>query len=211
MDPLKLVIDNLPDDHAESLTFPNHPKDEAFGSRQVPFSNALWIERDDFAEVPPKGFRRLVPGGEVRLRGAGIVRCTDVVRDEQGQVIEVHATLDPESRPGMEGANRKIKGTIHWVCARNAIATEIRLYDRLFVVPDPDNDDDGKTYQDHLNPDSCRTVTGQVEPSVVLAAPEQTFQFERVGYFVADRRDHAPGKPVFNRSVTLRDIWANKV
>ncbi|MGY0618550.1 glutamine--tRNA ligase/YqeY domain fusion protein [Lysobacter sp. A378] len=211
LDPLKLVIDNLPDDHTESLTFPNHPKDEDFGSRQVPFSNALWIERDDFAEVPPKGFRRLVPGGEVRLRGAGIVRCTGVVRDEQGQVIEVHATLDPESRPGLEGASRKIKGTIHWVCARNAIATEIRLYDRLFLVPDPDNDNDGKTYQDHLNPDSCRTVTGQVEPSVVLAAPEQTFQFERVGYFVADRRDHAPGKPVFNRSVTLRDIWANKV
>ncbi|MGY1425583.1 glutamine--tRNA ligase/YqeY domain fusion protein [Lysobacter sp. A289] len=211
LDPLKLIIDNLPDDHAESLTFPNHPKDEGFGSRQVPFSNALWIEREDFAEVPPKGFKRLVTGGEVRLRGAGIVRCTDVVRDEQGQVIEVHATLDPESRPGMEGANRKIKGTIHWVCARNAIATEIRLYDRLFVVPNPDNDDDGKTYQDHLNPDSCRTVIGQVEPSVVLAAPEQAFQFERVGYFVADRRDHAPGKPVFNRSVTLRDIWANKV
>ncbi|MGY0797799.1 glutamine--tRNA ligase/YqeY domain fusion protein [Lysobacter sp. A286] len=211
LDPLKLIIDNLPDDHAESLTFPNHPKDEGFGSRQVPFSNALWIEREDFAEVPPKGFKRLVPGGEVRLRGAGIVRCTDVVHDEQGQVIEVHATLDPESRPGMEGANRKIKGTIHWVCARNAIATEIRLYDRLFVVPNPDNDDDGKTYQDHLNPDSCRTVVGQVEPSVVLAAPEQAFQFERVGYFVADRRDHAPGKPVFNRSVTLRDIWANKV
>lgn len=211
LDPLKLVITNLGDDHAESLAFPNHPKDDDFGSRQVPFSNQLWIEQEDFAEVPPKGFRRLIPGGEVRLRGAGIVRCTDVVRDQHGQVIEVHATLDPDSRPGMEGANRKIKGTIHWVCARDSIATEIRLYDRLFLVPNPDNDDDGKTYQDYLNPDSCRTVVAQVEPSVVLAAPEQTFQFERVGYFVADRRDHAPGKPVFNRSVTLRDIWANKV
>jgi glutaminyl-tRNA synthetase len=210
IDPLKLVITNLADDHVESLAFPNHPKDEGFGTREVPFSNRLWIERDDFAEVPPKGFKRLIPGGEVRLRGAGIVRCDEVVKDADGNVVELRVTLDPESRPGMEGANRKIKGTIHWVCARAAIETEIRLYDRLFSVADPDDGSDGKSYEDHLNPDSRRTVTGYIEPSAAQAAPEQSFQFERLGYFVADRHDHAAGKPVFHRSVTLRDSWANK-
>ena len=211
VEPLKLVLTNLPDDHVETLGFANHPKDEAFGSREVPFSNELWIERDDFAEVPPKGFKRLIPGGEVRLRGAGIVRCDEVVKDEAGNVVELHGTLDPESRPGMEGANRKIKGTIHWVSARHAVPAEIRLYDRLFSVADPDDDSDGKTYQDHLNPDSRRTARGYVEPSVAGAAPEQSFQFERLGYFVADRRDHATDAPVFNRSVTLRDTWAGKI
>jgi len=210
IEPLKLVLTNLADDHAESLGFPNHPKDESFGSRQVPFSNLLWIERDDFAEVPPKGFKRLIPGGEVRLRGAGIVRCDEVVKDDAGNVVELRGTLDPESRPGMEGANRKIKGTIHWVSARHAVEAEIRLYDRLFSVPNPDDDSDGKTYQEHLNPDSRRTATGYVEPSAAQAAPEQAFQFERLGYFSADRRDHAPDEPVFNRSVTLRDTWADK-
>ncbi len=211
VEPLKLVLTNLPDDHVETLGFANHPKDEAFGSREVPFSNELWIERDDFAEVPPKGFKRLIPGGEVRLRGAGIVRCDEVVKDEAGNVVELHGTLDPESRPGMEGANRKIKGTIHWVSARHAVQAEIRLYDRLFSVADPDDDSDGKTYQDHLNPDSRRTARGYVEPSAAAAAPEQSFQFERLGYFVADRRDHATDAPVFNRSVTLRDTWAGKI
>ena len=211
VEPLKLVITNLPDDHAESLTFPNHPKDEHQGTREVPFSNQLWIERDDFAEVPPKGFKRLVPGGEVRLRGAGIVRCDEVVKDDAGNIVELRGTLDPESRPGMEGANRKIKGTIHWVSARHAIAAEVRLYDRLFSVPDPDRgEDEGKTYQDYLNPDSRRTVTARLEPSLGEARPEASYQFERLGYFVADRHDHAPGTPVFNRSVTLRDTWASK-
>jgi glutaminyl-tRNA synthetase len=211
VEPLKLVLTNLPEDHVETLGFANHPKDEAFGSREVPFSNELWIERDDFAEVPPKGFKRLIPGGEVRLRGAGIVRCDEMVKDEAGNVVELHGTLDPESRPGMEGANRKIKGTIHWVSARHAVPAEIRLYDRLFSVADPDDDSDGKTYRDHLNPDSRRTARGYVEPSVAGAAPEQSFQFERLGYFVADRRDHATDAPVFNRSVTLRDTWASKI
>ncbi|SKA09350.1 glutaminyl-tRNA synthetase [Lysobacter spongiicola DSM 21749] len=211
VEPLKLVITNLPDDHSESLTFPNHPKDEHQGTREVPFSNQLWIERDDFAEVPPKGFKRLVPGGEVRLRGAGIVRCDEVVKDDAGNIVELRGTLDPESRPGMEGANRKIKGTIHWVSARDAITAEVRLYDRLFSVPDPDRgEDEGKTYQDYLNPDSRRTVTARLEPSLREARPEASYQFERLGYFVADRHDHAPGTPVFNRSVTLRDTWASK-
>ncbi len=204
------MITNLPDGHEESLEFPNHPKDPSFGSREVPFSAQLWIERDDFAEVPPKGFKRLVPGGEVRLRGAGIFRCDEVVKDEAGEVVELRGSLDPESRPGMEGANRKVKGTIHWVSARHAVAAEIRLYDRLFNVADPDDDSDGRTYQDHLNPDSRKVVRGWVEPSAAGAEPEHSFQFERLGYFIADRHDHAAGAPVFNRSVTLRDTWAGK-
>lgn len=208
IDPLKLVITNLPDSHGESLVFPNHPKDEGFGSREVPFSNQLWIEREDFAEVPPKGFKRLIPGGEVRLRGAGIFRCDEVIKDADGRVIEIRGELDPESRPGMAGADRKIKGTIHWVSARHAVPAEIRLYDRLFTVADPDDESEGKTYRDHLNPDSRRTVQGYVEPAAASAAPEQAFQFERIGYFVADRYDHTAGNPVFNRSVTLRDTWA---
>ena len=208
IDPLKFVLSNLPEDHAETLSFPNHPKDETAGTREVPFSRELWIEREDFAEVPPKGWKRLVPGGEVRLRGAGIARVDEVVKNELGEVVELRGWLDPESRPGMEGANRKVKGTIHWVSARHAAEAEIRLYDRLFSVEKPDDESDGKTYRDHLNPASKKIVTGYVEPAAAQAAPEQSFQFERLGYFVADRRDHSPERPVFNRSVTLRDTWA---
>ncbi len=145
----------------------------------------------------------------MRLRGAGIFRCDEVIKDGD-KVVEIRGELDPESRPGMAGADRKIKGTIHWVSAKHAVKAEIRLYDRLFMVPDPDNDEGGKTYQDYLNPDSRRTVTGYVEPAAASATPEQSFQFERIGYFVADRRDHNSDAPVFNRSVTLRDTWATK-
>lgn len=208
VEPLKLVLANLPEGHEERLTFPNHPKDATFGERQVPFSRELWIEREDFAEVPPKGWKRLVPGGEVRLRGAGIARVDEVVKDAAGQIVELRGWLDPKSRPGMEGANRKVKGTIHWVSAAHAVEAEVRLYDRLFSVEKPDDESEGKTYRDYLNPESKRSVRGYVEPAAALAAPEQSFQFERTGYFVADRRDHAPDKPVFNRSVTLRDTWA---
>ena len=208
IDPVKLVLTNLPDGHAETLTFSNHPKDEAQGTREVPFSRQLWIEREDFAEVPPKGFKRLIPSGEVRLRGAGIVRCDEVIKDDSGVIVELRGTLDPESRPGMEGANRKIKGTIHWVSAAHAVAAEVRLFDRLFTVEKPDDESTGKTYREHLNPDSKRSVTGYVEPAAATAAPEQAFQFERLGYFVADRYDHSAAAPVFNRSVTLRDTWA---
>ncbi len=210
IDPLKLVLTNLADDHIETLTFANHPKDAAQGEREIPFARELWIEREDFEEVPPKGFKRLTVGGDVRLRGAGIVRCDEAIKDADGRIIELRCTLDPESRPGMEGANRKVKGTIHWVSAKHAVATEVRLYDRLFTVPDPDNDEGGKTYVDYLNPDSRKVVTGYVEPAAAQAAPEQGYQFERLGYFVADRYDHTPGAPVFNRSVTLRDTWAQK-
>ena len=209
-EPLKLVLTNLPEGHEETLEFPNHPKDDSFGTRQVPFSREVWIERGDFAEVPPRGWRRLVPGGEVRLRGAGIIRCDEVVKDETGEVVELRGTIDPQSRPGMEGANRKVKGTIHWVGAARAVPAEFRIYDRLFSVPDPDDGADGKTYKDHLNPDSRKTLRGWLEPAAADAAPETSFQFERLGYFVADRHDHSPQAPVFNRSVTLRDTWAAK-
>ncbi|AVH93274.1 glutamine--tRNA ligase/YqeY domain fusion protein [Stenotrophomonas maltophilia] len=208
IDPVKLVLTNLPEGHEEQLTFSNHPKDESFGSRDVPFAREVWIDREDFAEVPPKGWKRLVPGGEVRLRGAGIIRCDEVIKDADGTITELRGWLDPESRPGMEGANRKVKGTIHWVSAVHGVPAEIRLYDRLFSVPNPDDESEGKTYRDYLNPESRRTVTGYVEPAAASAAPEQSFQFERTGYFVADRRDHTEATPVFNRSVTLRDTWS---
>ncbi|CRD53066.1 glutamine--tRNA ligase/YqeY domain fusion protein [Stenotrophomonas thermophila] len=208
VDPVKLVLTNLPEGHEELLTFSNHPKDESFGSREVPFAREVWIDREDFAEVPPKGWKRLVPGGEVRLRGAGIIRCDEVIKDADGTITELRGWLDPESRPGMEGANRKVKGTIHWVSAVHGVPAEIRLYDRLFSVPNPDDESEGKTYRDYLNPESRRTVTGYVEPAAASAAPEQSFQFERTGYFVADRRDHTEAKPVFNRSVPLRDTWS---
>jgi glutaminyl-tRNA synthetase len=159
-------------------------------------------------ETPVKGFHRLVPDGEVRLRGIGIVRCDEILKDASGRITELRCTLDPQSRQGMEGANRKVKGTIHWVGARHAIEAEVRLYDRLFDAPDPDDDTDGKTYRDHLNADSRRVVRGFLEPSLAQVAPETHFQFERLGYFVADRRDHARERPVFNRAVTLRDAWS---
>jgi glutaminyl-tRNA synthetase len=207
IDPIKLVIGNLPADHQETLTVANHPKDESLGTRALPFSRELWIEREDFMEVPAKGFHRLVPGGEVRLRGVGIIKCEELVKDGD-RLVEIRCSLDLASRAGMPGADRKIKGTIHWLSAQHAVAAEVRLYDRLFMVPDPDNDADGKTYRDYLNPESARIVRGFVEPFAAQAGPEQIFQFERLGYFVADRRDHRGDAPVFNRTVTLRDSWA---
>jgi glutaminyl-tRNA synthetase len=210
IDPVKLVITNLDTAHHESLTFPNHPKDESFGTRSVPFSPELWIEREDFAEVPPKGFHRLKPEGEVRLRGVGIVKCDEVIKDATGEIVELRCTLDLESRTGMPGADRKVKGTIHWVSARDAVPAVVRLYDRLFDAADPDDDSDGKTYKDHLNPHSRRVVHAYVEPAAAGAAREDRLQFERLGYFVADMHDHTPGTPVFNRVVTLRDSWAKQ-
>ncbi|MEO7068384.1 MAG: glutamine--tRNA ligase/YqeY domain fusion protein [Rhodanobacter sp.] len=210
LDPLKLVITNLPTDFEETLTFANHPKDDSFGTRSVPLSRELWIERDDFAEVPPKGFHRLKPDGEVRLRGVGIVKCEQVVKDGDGNVTELHCTLDPTTRHGMPGADRKVKGTLHWVSANHAIATEVRLYDRLFNVAAPDGEDGGENWLDHVNPHAKHTVQAWLEPAAAHVEPEQRFQFERLGYFVADRVDHQPTAPVFNRTVTLRDTWAKQ-
>ncbi len=209
VNPLRLVLTNLPEGHAELLRFPNHPKDASFGEREVPFSPVLWIERDDFMEVPPKGFHRLVPGGEVRLRGVGIVRCDEVVKDGD-EVVELRCTLDPDTRPGLPGADRKVKGTIHWVSAAHAVAAEVRLYDRLFVVADPDRDEEGKSYRDYLNPESVKVVRGYVEPAAAGLAPEAGVQFERLGFFTTDRHDHRADAPVFNRTVTLRDTWTAK-
>jgi glutaminyl-tRNA synthetase len=208
IDPLRLVLVNLPATHSELLEFPNHPKNEAFGRRQVAFSPELWIERDDFLEEPVKGFHRLVPGGEVRLRGAGIIRCETVIKDASGRIVELQCSLDMESRPGAPGADRKVKGTIHWVDAHTALDAEVRLYDRLFNVADPDDDSGGKTYRDHLNADSRRVVRARLERGLADAAAESAWQFERLGYFVADRNEHGPDRPVFNRVVTLRDTWA---
>lgn len=208
--PLKFMLANLDEGHEEMLRFANHPKDESMGEREIPFSRELWIERDDFAEVPPKGWKRLVPGGEIRLRGAGIARVDEVIKDANGEIVELRGWLDPESRPGMPGADRKVKGTIHWVSAKHAIPAEVRLYDRLFLVPDPDSEAEGKTYRDYLNPDSRQVVQAFVEPAAAESVPEQHFQFERIGYFVADRKDHRGDAPVFNRAVTLRDTWSAK-
>lgn len=211
VDPLKVTLTNLDASHVETLTFPNHPKDESFGTRQVPFAASVWIEREDFAEVPPKGFHRLKPEGEVRLRGVGIIRCDEVVKDAAGRVVELRCSLDTETRHGMPGADRKVKGTIHWVSAHHGVPAEIRLYDRLFNVADPDDDSDGKTYEDHINPDSVRVVHGYVEPAAATIAVDQRVQFERMGYFVPDSHDHAaPSRIVFNRVVTLRDSWAKQ-
>ncbi len=208
INPLKLSLTNLEADHSEILDFPNHPKNEAFGRRSVAFSPELWIEHDDFLEEPVKGFHRLVPGGEVRLRGAGIIRCNEVIKNVEGEVIELRCSLDADTRPGCSGADRKVKGTIHWVDARTSVAVEVRLYDRLFDVADPDDDSDGKTYRDHLNPQSRRVIHAWLESGLADATAESVWQFERLGYFVADRLDHRSAQPVFNRVVTLRDTWA---
>ncbi len=210
LDPLKLVITNLPPDHRETLIFANHPKDAGLGSREVPFGAKLWIERDDFAQVPPKGFKRLVPGGEVRLRGVGIIRCEQVIEDAAGHVSELRCTLDTATRPGAADSERKVKGTLHWVSVAHAVPAQVRLYDRLFTVADPDIEQDGKTYKDFINPDAKRVLRGYVEPAAATAAPETHFQFERLGYFVSDRFDHAAAQPVFNRSVSLRDTWSQR-
>ena len=210
LDPLKLVLTNLPEGHEETLRFANHPKDDSFGMRDVPFARELWIEREDFAEVPPKGFHRLKPEGEVRLRGVGIIKCEQVIKDADGNVTELHCTLDPETRHGMPGADRKVKGTIHWVSAKHAVATEVRIYDRLFSVAAPESEEDGKSWLEHVNPQAKRVVQAWLEPAAADVAPEQRFQFERLGYFVADRVDHRATAPVFNRTVTLRDTWAKQ-
>jgi glutaminyl-tRNA synthetase len=210
LDPLKLVLTNLPESHEETLHFANHPKDDSFGMREVPFAREQWIEREDFAEVPPKGFHRLKPEGEVRLRGVGIIKCEQVIKDADGNVTELHCTLDPETRHGMPGADRKVKGTIHWVSAKHAVATEVRIYDRLFSVAAPESEEDGKSWLDHVNPLAKRVVQAWLEPAAAAVEPEQRFQFERLGYFVADRVDHRATAPVFNRTVTLRDTWAKQ-
>ena len=206
--PLRLVIDNYPEDEVEELDAPYHPNDPAMGSRKVPFSRVLYIERDDFREDPPKKFFRLSPGREVRLRYAYLVKCTSVERDEaSGKVVAVHCSYDPQTRGGSAPDGRKVKGTLHWVSASDSLVAEVRLYDRLFVKANPLAGTGD--FNDHLNPHSLQTLTGaRIEPSLAGAAAPSFFQFERQGYFCVDSRDAPNETLVFNRTVTLRDSWA---
>jgi glutaminyl-tRNA synthetase len=186
----------------------NNPEDPAAGTRKVPFSRELYIERDDFREDPPKKFFRLAPGREVRLRCAYFVTCTDVIRDSTGEIVELRCTYDPATRGGDAPDGRRVKATLHWVSAPHAVDVEVRLYDRLFSVEDPDRGDGGKTFIDYLNPDSLEIVgAAKAEPGLAPAVPGDTFQFEWLGYFCVDP-DSQPGKVVFNRTVSLRDTWA---
>jgi glutaminyl-tRNA synthetase len=242
LDPVRLVIENYPEGETEECVAPNHPQRPELGRRAMPFSRELWIERDDFAEAPPKGYFRLSPGAEVRLRYAYIIRCTGFEKDADGSVTLVRCTYDPATRSGTAGADtRKVKGNIHWLSAATAAEAEVRLYDRLFRVPFPGmrvaaddsaapgdpapathavavagedadaQDDRERDFVDDLNPASKRVITAFVEPALAQAASEERFQFERHGYFVADLVDHRPGRPVFNRTVTLRDSWSRKL
>ena len=210
--PLKVVITNYPEGQEEVFECSNHPEKAELGTRQIPFSREIFIEQDDFREVPPKGYHRLSPGKEVRLRHAYYVTCTDVVKDAKtGEVVEVHCQYDPATRGGGSPDGRKVKGTLHWVSAKHAAWAEVRLYDRLFTKPDPMDAEEGKDFKDYVNPCALEVLPScPVEPSLAAAAPEQFFQFERLGYFVADRREHGPDRLVFNRSVGLRDSWARQ-
>jgi glutaminyl-tRNA synthetase len=207
--PLKLVVTNYPAEQVETFDAPLYPHDvPKTGSRPVPFGRELWIERDDFMEDAPKKFFRLTPGREVRLRYGYLVTCTDVVKDASGEVVEVHATYDPATRGGDAPDGRRVQGTIHWVSARDALDCELRLYDRLFAVPDPEALPEGRDFISALNPQSLVTLGGKVEPSVAAEPPGSRYQFERVGYFISDPMDSREGALVFNRTVGLRDSWA---
>jgi len=205
--PLKVVLGNYPEGRTEELQLANHPQDESMGTRQVPFSREIYIDREDFREEAPKKFKRLVTGGEVRLRNAYVIRCDEVIKDADGEVIELHCSYDPETLVN-NPEGRKVRGVIHWVSAPHAVTAEIRLYDRLFNVPNPGKPEEGREFTDYINPDSLRTLTHcYLERSLAEAEPDESFQFEREGYFCADP-DHSHDRPVFNRSVTLRDSWA---
>jgi glutaminyl-tRNA synthetase len=206
--PLKVVLTNYPEGQVEEVDVINNPEDPSAGTRKVPFSRVLHIERDDFMENPPKKFFRLSPGNEVRLRCAYFITCTGVVKDEQGEIVELRATYDPATRGGDAPDGRRVKATLHWVSAAHAVPVEVRLYDRLFSVEDPDNVPVGKTFLDCLNPRSLEELAGVLaEPGLVAAAPGTRVQFERLGYFCVDS-DSRPGSLVFNRTVSLRDTWA---
>ncbi len=204
--PIKVTISNYPEGKVEELDAVNNPEDESAGKRKIPFSRELFIERDDFAEVPPPKFFRLKPGGEVRLKYAYIIKCEEVVKDADGRITELRCTADLDSKTGGATAARKVKGTIHWVSAAHAVDAEVRLYDRLFTVPDPGAEEDFKST---LNPHSLEIVTAKCEPSLKDAKPEERYQFERMAYFALDL-DSRPGKLVLNRTITLKDTWAKE-
>ncbi len=208
LDPVRIVITNYPEGQTEELEAVNNPEDETAGTRTIPFSRELYIEREDFMEDPPRKFFRLGPGREVRLRYGYFITCTDFIKDEKGEITEIHCTYDPETRGGYAPDGRKVRGTIHWVSAMHAVDAEVRLYDRLFNVENPLEVEDGQTFLDHLNPDSLEVLgNAKLEPALTSAEPGINYQFERKGYFVADP-DRSTGKPVFNRTITLRDSWA---
>ncbi len=206
--PLKVVIENYPEEKVEQLEASNHPKDEGMGLRHLPFCREIFIDREDFSENPPKGYKRLVSGGEVRLRNAYVIKCESVIKNGEGEIVELRCSYD-DATLGHNPEGRKIKGVIHWVSARHGVTAEVRLYDRLFKHPAPDMDKSVASFLEHLNPDSLLTLTQCViEPSLAGAGPGRRFQFEREGYFCADLKDFQTGNPVFNRIVTLRDTWA---
>ena len=208
LDPLKVVLTNFPEGETEWLEAAVHPQDESMGTRKVPMTREIWIERGDFMEDPPRKFFRLKPGGEVRLRNAFIVQCTDVVKDESGEVVELHCSFDPDTRSGMPGADRKVKGTIHWVSAEHGVPVEVRLCDRLFTVPNPLGEKE-RDYREFINEHSMDVIRdAYVEPGVAAGEPGDFYQFERTGYFCHDIEDSRPDRPVLNRIVTLRDSWA---
>ena len=206
--PLKVVITGYPEGKVEQLDLANHPQDDTMGSRTVPFTRELYIDQHDFREEASKKFKRLVSGGEVRLRNAYVIRCDEVIKDAHGEVIELHCSHDPATL-GANPEGRKVRGVIHWVSAEYGLSAELRLYDRLFNQSAPDSGKDGQEYTDHLNPDSLKTLTGcVVEPALADAAAGERFQFEREGYFCMDTKLSVPGELIFNRTVTLRDSWA---
>lgn len=207
LNPLKVVLLNYPDDKVEYVEGINNPEDPSAGTRKIPFSKVLYIERDDFMENPPKKFFRLSPGAEVRLRYTYFVKCVNIIKDSSGNVTEIHCTYDPDTKDGYARDGRKVKGTIHWVSAQHAIPAEIRLYDRLFTRENPSDFEEGKDFTDYINPDSLKVVNGYIEPYVKDTKPYTNFQFERLGYFTVDP-DANNDKLIFNRTVTLKDTWA---
>jgi glutaminyl-tRNA synthetase len=206
--PLRVVIENYPEGHVETIDVAVNPEDPSMGVRSLPFSRELYIEQDDFREVPPPKYFRLSPGREVRLRGTYFIKCREVVKDEAGEPVELRCTYDPQTRAGSAPDGRKVKATIHWVSAAHATDAEVRLYDRLFSVPDPHDADEGRDWKSYLNPSSLDVLSGcKVEPGVADSPAFSHFQFERLGYFCVDP-DSTPDRPVFNRTVPLRDTWA---
>ncbi len=209
--PLRVVIENYPEGQSEELDAPYHPNDPDMGSRKVLFSKVIYVEHDDFMQEPPRKFFRLGPGREVRLRYAYFITCNDFVKDENGEIIELRCTYDPLTKGGNAPDGRKVKGTIHWVSAEHALEAEVRIYDRLFNDPEPDSNRHEQDWKEFLNPDSREILNStKLEPSLATATAGDQFQFERLGYFNVDVKDSVAGKPVFNRTITLRDSWAKK-
>jgi glutaminyl-tRNA synthetase len=209
LNPMKVVITNYPEGKSEELDAVNNPEDALAGSRTIPFSREIFIEQEDFREVPPPKYFRLSPGTEVRLRYAYIIKCEKVVKDDTGNVTEIHCTYDPETKSGSANSTKKVKATIHWVSAPHAADVQVRMYDRLFVKENPDEAEEGKDFLSNLNPNSLQVLQHcKVEPMLAQAKPGERFQFERMGYFCADIKESKPGAPIFNRIVTLKDTWA---